>query len=560
MAWRETWLQSDLSSPINVELLTGVMFSQDSMANKIGVEVFNEGEPALLDGSIAGYVILDDGQTVEITPSSGMTGKEDNFAWVILPELAYSVIGRISIVIKLITPRSATTLCACTGYVVRSRTSNGVIPSGQPVPSLADLEMAIATAFNAANLANSAATRIENLKPYVEVQQISGDYYRLILDSDTLSPGSNKSRKVILVSDSYGEGYVFGQAEYNTAWPRLVQSHLNASDIAFYFAVHGGCSFSDDNRRFNFQYIFDEDSEGVWSYEDHAYHPFSLPSDVSANDITDVYLFAGRNDFSRDPTKIQNGMQGFIAKCRSLFPNAVVSIGMIGGISKDGHQNDGTGDVYQSYNEKQRRETADLYSNCTFYGARYIGNCESILKDTAYMAVDGIHPNQNGQIILGKYLANAILGSGVSVDRFRTYDLIFPSGSSFSFGSGVFPYMDQTQDDQKVNLFSRTSLNIQSSVDLNISRGDRIALFMPSDTCFVGDAYVRPNISLMISFIDKNGNAYLSRNDIELRDGCFYLICELLQTDGTYRQNDPVDGYALKDIRAILIPRIFMSA
>ena len=145
MAWFETWIKNDLAKPINVVQLQGVMFNLDNLANKIGVELEYNGQPAALEGTIAGYVIKNDGTTLNLTAN---TGKDGNKAWVILPQEAYTVEGPISIVIKLVYNGAETTIGACAGYVTRSRTSSEIAPTGTVIPSLASLEAAIAAAID----------------------------------------------------------------------------------------------------------------------------------------------------------------------------------------------------------------------------------------------------------------------------------------------------------------------------------------------------------------------------------------------------------------------------
>ena len=157
MAWFETWFKNDLAKPINVVQLQGVMFNLDNLANKIGVELEYNGQPAALEGTIAGYVIRNDGTTLNLTTN---TGKDGNRAWVILPQEAYTVEGPISIVIKLVYNSAETTIGACAGYVTRSRTSSEIAPTGTVIPSLASLEAAIAAANAAAANAADAADYI----------------------------------------------------------------------------------------------------------------------------------------------------------------------------------------------------------------------------------------------------------------------------------------------------------------------------------------------------------------------------------------------------------------
>lgn len=153
MALFETWLKSDLKKPLNVERLTGNLFSSDNEGNKIGVEVLDNGAAATLTGGVTGYIIRADGATVTVTGT--LSG---NKASIVLPSSAYVVVGQVSIVIKV----STTTVGACVGYVYRTTTDTLVDP-GHVIPSIeellakiADCEAATAAAMKVANLTVSA--------------------------------------------------------------------------------------------------------------------------------------------------------------------------------------------------------------------------------------------------------------------------------------------------------------------------------------------------------------------------------------------------------------------
>lgn len=143
MAVIETWLRQDLKGLVTVRSLQGQVFSLDNGGNLIGVKVTKDGQPVTLTGTVTGYCILSDGQTVTVTGSGKSGIQNENEAYIVLPQLVYSVPGQISIVIKLTSGSVTTTLAACTGYVYRSRTSNEVVPPGTPIPDLATMEEVI---------------------------------------------------------------------------------------------------------------------------------------------------------------------------------------------------------------------------------------------------------------------------------------------------------------------------------------------------------------------------------------------------------------------------------
>lgn len=148
MAVFETVLKSDLKKPVIVQQLPGNVFSGDNGGNKITVEITDNGSAASLSGSVVGYILREDNQTVIINGS--ISG---NMASIVLPASAYTVIGRISIVIKI----GETTVGACTSYVYRTSTDTLVDP-GHVVPSLQELLAQIQNCVAATNAANSAAS------------------------------------------------------------------------------------------------------------------------------------------------------------------------------------------------------------------------------------------------------------------------------------------------------------------------------------------------------------------------------------------------------------------
>lgn len=108
----EEWLDTDFSELPRVRTVLGRAFSEDSGANKFGVRVTDNGEPIVLSGTVRANIIKPDGTTIAQDGS-----KSQNKAWVILPSSAYSLSGKISIVLKLINGTEVATLGAFEIYV-----------------------------------------------------------------------------------------------------------------------------------------------------------------------------------------------------------------------------------------------------------------------------------------------------------------------------------------------------------------------------------------------------------------------------------------------------------
>lgn len=137
MAQIETWYKQDLTQPIHVHHLPGNVFSQDNQGNIVGVEVFEDGVPALLSGTVTAYIVRSDGGTV--AASGTLSG---NKLSVTLPAAAYAVPGVISIALKLATGGITVTLLAVVAIVYQSTTDASVDP-GTIIPSISDLIDAI---------------------------------------------------------------------------------------------------------------------------------------------------------------------------------------------------------------------------------------------------------------------------------------------------------------------------------------------------------------------------------------------------------------------------------
>ena len=171
MAQIETWLKCDLDKMVRVVPLSGVVFSADSQANLIGVEILKDGAAAEVSGAVYGYVIRQDGATVVIEGTL-----DDNKASIVLPTSAYVCPGIISIVIKV----GTTTVGACTGTVTRS-TTDVIIDPGTVVPSLPELLAKIADCEEATAAANAAVQSISQLisgiATQAETQAMIDDYY-----------------------------------------------------------------------------------------------------------------------------------------------------------------------------------------------------------------------------------------------------------------------------------------------------------------------------------------------------------------------------------------------
>lgn len=113
MAHVETWVDCDLKKPVLMHYPKGLMFSEDNLGNLIGVNVYSDGEPVTLAGSVTGYCILANGASIPVAGT-----RNANKAHIVIPQTAYNVPGMIVVIIKLTEGSTTTTLAALTTTVI----------------------------------------------------------------------------------------------------------------------------------------------------------------------------------------------------------------------------------------------------------------------------------------------------------------------------------------------------------------------------------------------------------------------------------------------------------
>lgn len=107
---REYWLKAETGKLPEVKR-SGIMFSQDDGANRIGVEMDEE-----LTGSILVNIVRADGSTIQEDGE-----KDGGRAWVDLPAAAYAVVGPVGVFLKVVSGEIVATLGGVEAYVVKSR-------------------------------------------------------------------------------------------------------------------------------------------------------------------------------------------------------------------------------------------------------------------------------------------------------------------------------------------------------------------------------------------------------------------------------------------------------
>ena len=144
----------DLTQDLKIRQCGTLVFNADDLSNIISVDIYNDGEPVALTGTVVGAVICSDGSTVPIENGT-ISG---NTASITLTGACFAIPGQIGVGIQIINGDVKTTVLKAVYNVERFETDNVVDPGGQIALNIADL-----------------IDEIENA-----IAQIPGDYSALI--------------------------------------------------------------------------------------------------------------------------------------------------------------------------------------------------------------------------------------------------------------------------------------------------------------------------------------------------------------------------------------------
>lgn len=117
----EHWENVDINKLPNVKELKGVVFTQDSGANRIGYVVTSHEIPVLLTGDVYASIVLPNGTTV-----TEQGDYEENRAWVDLPASAYSMSGKVGVFVFITNGTDRATLGGIEAVVQQSMTDQSI--------------------------------------------------------------------------------------------------------------------------------------------------------------------------------------------------------------------------------------------------------------------------------------------------------------------------------------------------------------------------------------------------------------------------------------------------
>lgn len=199
-----------------------------------------------------------------------------------------------------------------------------------------------------------------------------------------VDPLINVIKKCIIIGDSYADGYT---PDGNvTSWSTQLKNALSNKYDEIVTTSLGGVGFI---MNISIQKSFK-----------------TLLEEVNISDkenVTDIIVCGGWNDTGYSIQVLTEAIQTFMNYAKENFPNAMVTVGMIG---------------CDMNNNEKILSLIDIVTRCysnvgQFENARFIGNSETILHSREQFSSDRYHPNQTGQNDLFSKILNFIKGGNV---------------------------------------------------------------------------------------------------------------------------------------------------
>ena len=270
---------------------------------------------------------------------------------------------------------------------------------------------------------------------------LNGTFLNTVFTDEEKNAVKQPARKLVYIGDSYLDGYSpDGTFE---AWGNRTDKLLGISGSASYHK--GGYGFVNQG-----------------GYE-------KLLTGRADSSVTDVVILGGWND-KYTSEEILNGVKRTVNKCRSLYPNARIHIGMAA-FDTDASRFDKAA-ILKAY-EKAAAEN----------GCYYVWGIEDALKKE-YMASDGIHPNADGQLAIAKELAAYLSDSVLLPAATQLYGTV---------GAGMAGYAEQSGTMDEARRHSATDYASSREVSDNSwwirTPGSKGISFVYDlgDVCRVGD-------------------------------------------------------------------------
>ena len=248
-----------------------------------------------------------------------------------------------------------------------------------------------------------------------------GAFYTIAASGDIACANSlyatrvdSDGRGILVLGDSYGQGYTPDGTV--SSWIEFFTTRVGSYGYTVYSNALGGTGFwrDDSNKRFSTL----------------ASNLIATLSDTEKASIGTVIIGGGYNDCSNTQANIQTGMTELKGVITTSLPNVckvlVFPFGMaVQGLTTGDHsgfQYSGIVSMVKNY----------VGANANSELGTIVGEANMLLRRNAYFSSDYVHPNQNGQFIIGCFVADVFFGNCNSMLAQKFNDIYVPNIATVS--------------------------------------------------------------------------------------------------------------------------------
>lgn len=254
--------------------------------------------------------------------------------------------------------------------------------------------------------------------------------------TNILSPQNYKTKKYLLVGDSYAVGYQgAGLDNIEGFYTKLVNRlNLNAQIVCA-----NGYGFLGINSNLKWQDLIQNTT---------------IPN---KDTFTDIIIAGGMNDRATDEV-FETAMLTTFNYLKTNFPNANIHVACVGKYAKSTTQN-----------LVNMRRAARIYKTITIRnGHKYVDGSEFLLHNMSWFISDNIHPNTNGETQLSygfeQYIVNGQITNFMSITSLSDFqtDTIIPA-SDINLDLGIYSAING----DVVNWFFSGQINFENNITIN---------------------------------------------------------------------------------------------
>lgn len=226
---------------------------------------------------------------------------------------------------------------------------------------------------NADDAINNTLTTVQT-----DIGTINGDISDIQSDIDDLQDAVTRTQQkyYIFIGDSY-------LARDNNQLTSEIAARLNITSNDYAVQAEGSSGFVHQGLSGN-------------TFNNLLNTAYAIMTEDERDKVTDIVFLGGANDTLHTRAEIETAVTACAANCSSKFPAAQVHVGFIARLVDPAK-------IRTVY------DTCSVYANIPTYTTwQYLNNVQYVLHDYALMDADGVHPNADGYVKLGGYIAQAL--------------------------------------------------------------------------------------------------------------------------------------------------------